>query len=122
MDFRDRRRVHNHIGTVHAIALCNAAELSAGMMTEVTIPAGMRWIPSDMSVEYLARAVGTMHAEAVPDSVAVESPSGHGWPVAVVIRDDVGQQVLRARISMRVSPRTRKQAILRPSGVGGMSA
>jgi hypothetical protein len=35
---RDRRRVHNHIGTVHAIALCNLAELSAGVMTDATIP------------------------------------------------------------------------------------
>lgn len=52
----DRRRVHNHIGTVHAIALCNLAELSAGLMAEVTVPPGMRWIPKGMSVEYLAKA------------------------------------------------------------------
>ena len=42
---RDRRRVHNHIGTVHAIALCNAAELSAGMMTDVTIPPACAGFP-----------------------------------------------------------------------------
>jgi hypothetical protein len=41
---RDRRRVHN-IGTVRAIALCNLAELGAGVMTDATIPAWMRWIP-----------------------------------------------------------------------------
>ena len=40
----DRRRVHNHIGTVHAIALCNLAELTAGVMTDASLPAGMRWI------------------------------------------------------------------------------
>jgi acyl-coenzyme A thioesterase PaaI-like protein len=65
---RDRRRVHNHIGTVHAIALCNAAELTAGMMTDVTIPSSMRWIPKGMTVEYLAKATGTLVAVAQPES------------------------------------------------------
>ncbi|WP_267222345.1 hotdog fold domain-containing protein [Dyella silvae] len=106
IDIRDRRRVHNHIGTVHAIALCNTAELSAGMMTDVTIPASMRWIPKGMSVEYLAKAKGTMHAVAAPETAAVESSSGYAWPVTVSIRDDADKEVFRARIDMWVSPRS----------------
>ncbi|HLK35944.1 MAG TPA: DUF4442 domain-containing protein, partial [Polyangiaceae bacterium] len=35
---RKRRAVTNHIGTVHAIAMCNMAELAAGLMTDATIP------------------------------------------------------------------------------------
>jgi acyl-coenzyme A thioesterase PaaI-like protein len=108
VDIRDRRRVHNHIGTVHAIALCNVAELSAGMMTDVSIPASMRWIPKGMTVEYLAKAVGTMHAVATPESAAVESASGYAWPVTVNVRNGAGEEVFRARIDMWVSPRSRK--------------
>ncbi len=108
VDIRDRRRVHNHIGTVHAIALCNVAELTAGMMTDVTIPPGMRWIPKGMSVEYLAKAVGTMHAEATPESAAVEAVNGYAWPVRVSVRNDAGEEVFRARIDMWVSPRSKK--------------
>jgi len=40
---RKRRAVTNHIGTVHAIAMCNLAELAAGTMTEASIPRSMRW-------------------------------------------------------------------------------
>lgn len=105
VDIRDRRRVHNHIGTVHAIALCNVAELTAGMMTDVSIPPSMRWIPKGMTVEYLAKAVGTMHAEATPERPAVESTSGYEWPALVSVRDGQGQEVFRARIHMWVSPR-----------------
>jgi len=35
---RKRRKVQNHIGTVHAIAMANLCELVAGTLTEVSIP------------------------------------------------------------------------------------
>jgi acyl-coenzyme A thioesterase PaaI-like protein len=102
---RDRRRVHNHLGTVHAIALCNLAELAAGVMTDATIPASMRWIPKGMTVEYLKKAVGTMLAEATPGIPVVQATSGYELPVVVNVRDQAGDAVFRARIMMWVSPR-----------------
>ncbi|HSX65206.1 MAG TPA: hotdog fold domain-containing protein, partial [Pseudoxanthomonas sp.] len=62
-----RRSVTNHLGTVHAIALCNLTEFVGGLTTDVSIPASMRWIPKGMTVEYLKKAVGTMHAIATPE-------------------------------------------------------
>ncbi|BDU17763.1 hotdog fold domain-containing protein [Lysobacter auxotrophicus] len=102
---RDRRRVHNHIGTVHAIALCNLAELAAGVMTDATLPPSMRWIPKGMTVEYLKKATGTMHGVATPDVPLVESASGYELPVTVIVKNDAGEAVFRASISMWVSPR-----------------
>jgi acyl-coenzyme A thioesterase PaaI-like protein len=104
---RDRRRVHNHIGTVHAIALCNLAELSAGVMTDATIPADMRWIPKGMSVEYLKKAVGTMHGIATPELATPVPDGGHEWPVRVEVVDSADETVFRARVLMWVSPRRR---------------
>ncbi|MET4570523.1 hotdog fold domain-containing protein [Rhodanobacter soli] len=104
---RDRRRVHNHIGTVHAIALCNLAELSAGVMTDATIPADMRWIPKGMSVEYLKKAVGTMHGIATPELATPVPDGGHEWPVRVEVVDSADETVFRARVLMWVSPRKR---------------
>ena len=51
-----RRRVHNHIGTVHAIALCNGLEAAMGALAEATIPRDKRWIPKGMEVAYTAKA------------------------------------------------------------------
>jgi acyl-coenzyme A thioesterase PaaI-like protein len=104
---RDRRRVHNHIGTVHAIALCNLAELSAGVMTDATIPADMRWIPKGMSVEYLKKAVGTMHGIATPELATPVPDGGHEWPVRVEVVDSADETVFRGRVLMWVSPRKR---------------
>jgi len=101
----DRRRVHNHIGTVHAIALCNLAELAAGVMTDATLPPSMRWIPKGMTVEYLKKANGTMHGVATPDVPVVESASGYELPVTVIVKNDAGEAVFRASIEMWVSPR-----------------
>lgn len=107
VEIRDRRRVHNHIGTVHAIALCNLAELSAGVMTEASLPSTMRWIPKGMTVEYLKKARGTMHAIATPDIAIVESQAGYELPVTVSVRDPQSDEVFRARIAMWLSPKSR---------------
>jgi acyl-coenzyme A thioesterase PaaI-like protein len=105
IEIRDRRRVHNHIGTVHAIALCNVAELAGGLMTDVSLPATLRWIPKGMQVEYLAKARGTMHAVATPEALLESATAGQAWPVRVSVRDDAGEEVFRARIDMWLSLR-----------------
>ncbi len=99
------RSITNHLGTVHAIALCNLAEFIGGLTTDVSIPPSMRWIPKGMTVEYLKKAVGTMTAVATPAFVPEESGEGYELPMDVVISNPAGEAVFRARISMWVSPR-----------------
>ncbi|MDO7867674.1 hotdog fold domain-containing protein [Nocardioides jiangxiensis] len=64
-----RRSVQNHIGTVHAIALCNGAEMAMGALAEVTVPSDKRWIPKGMSIAYTAKADSdiTVIAETDPE-------------------------------------------------------
>jgi acyl-coenzyme A thioesterase PaaI-like protein len=100
-----RRRVQNHIGTVHAIALCNAAEMAAGLCSEASLPVSMRWIPKGMEVEYLAKANGRMRAVATPAVPAVEAAQPYELPIAVSIHDPQGLEVFRATIRMWASPR-----------------
>lgn len=107
---RHRRKVTNHLGTVHAIALCNLAELVAGVMTDASLPGSMRWIPRGMTVEYLKKANGPMYAAATPEVPLVESTQGYDLPVGVVVRDREGEAVFRARIAMWVSPKPARKA------------
>ena len=65
---RDRRAVHNHIGTVHAIALCNGLEAAMGALAEASIPAHKRWIPKGMEVAYTAKADSDVTCVAVTDA------------------------------------------------------
>jgi acyl-coenzyme A thioesterase PaaI-like protein len=63
----DRRRVHNHLGTVHAIALCNGLEAAMGALAEASIPPHRRWIPKGMEVAYTAKAQGDITCVAETD-------------------------------------------------------
>ena len=102
---RHRRKVNNHIGTVHAIALCNLAELTGGLMVDASVPPSMRWIPKGMSVEYLRKAIGTMRAVATPAQAIVEASAGYELPVDINVTDPAGETVFHARITMWLSPR-----------------
>ncbi|WP_300616758.1 hotdog fold domain-containing protein [Dokdonella sp.] len=101
---RDRRAVRNHIGTVHAIALCNMAELAGGLATDATIPGSARWIPKGMTVRYLAKARGEMTATAKVAAIA-DASSAQDLHARVEVRDEGGTLVFDADIAMWVSPR-----------------
>ena len=74
---RSRRRVHNHLGTVHAIALCNGLEAAMGALAEASIPRDKRWIPKGMEVAYTAKADSdvTCIAETDPEQWASNDPN-----------------------------------------------
>lgn len=92
--------VTNHLGTVHAIAMCNAAELAAGMMTSVSIPGGARWIPKGMTVEYLAKAKTDLTAIASGEGIDWSQEGDKVVPVDVIDTD--GKTVFTAQITMNV--------------------
>lgn len=76
---RKRRGVQNHIGTVHAIALCNGLEAAMGALAEATIPSNKRWIPKGMDISYTAKATTdiTCIAETDPEQWTSDDPNLH---------------------------------------------
>lgn len=95
-----RRAVENHLGTVHAIAMCNMAELAGGLMTDVSVPKGARWIPSGMTVRYQRKAKTDLVATA--DGRAIDWARGGDIVVPVVVCDTAGEVVFTADITMNV--------------------
>ncbi|MGH3362160.1 MAG: hotdog fold domain-containing protein [Nocardioides sp.] len=102
----DRRAVHNHIGTVHAIALCNGLEAAMGALAEATIPRDKRWIPKGMEVAYTAKADSdiTCIAETDPEQWTSNDPD---LPVRVRgVRAD-GEVVVEGVIRLWVTEKKR---------------
>ena len=99
--FRKRRAVQNHIKTVHAIAMCNAAELAGGVCLDISLHGDFRWIPVGMEVRYLKMAKTDLTAICTIDSYDWEEPQDVVMPVGVF--DTSGDEVFHADISMRIS-------------------
>ncbi len=98
--------VHNHIGTFHAIAACNLAEIAMGMLAEATVPPTHRWIPRAMSVDYLAKANTSLHAIAQIAPLPRFGDRPVDLPVPVLVYDKTGTVVVQATITIKVSRKT----------------
>lgn len=100
---RDRRRVRNHLRSVHAIALMNMAELSTGLALNVGMRSDTRSILKGLSIEYLKKARGTLTAEA--SAPVLESNAEREITVQTAIRDEAGDVVATAEARWLVGPR-----------------
>ncbi|NKQ59167.1 DUF4442 domain-containing protein [Amycolatopsis sp. K13G38] len=95
--------VHNHIGTFHAIAACNLAEIAMGMVAEATVPPTHRWLPKGMTVAYVAKAETGLRAVAELPEIPEFGDEGFELPVPVEILDKNGKTVVTVTITIWVT-------------------
>ena len=98
----ERRAIQNHLRSIHAIALCNLAELTGNLALAFSLPDNSRFIVTKLSIEYKKKARGVILAEcrcAPPTS----SERQH-YQLDVTITDASGTVVSTAAIETLVSP------------------
>jgi uncharacterized protein DUF4442 len=100
--------VHNHIGTVHVIAVVNGMEMAMGALAEASIPPQLRWIPKGMALEYLAMSDSTMIATADTEPGDWEGPGEVAVRVQATRAD--GTVAVRGTIALHVGERPSAEA------------
>lgn len=105
---KDRRGVRNHLGTINAGALCSMAEMTGGLALDSVVPSNLRWIPKTMTVQYIAKASGTITAISEFDQAIVKSGD---VVIPINVSNASGDTVFTADITFYISQKpSRKTA------------
>jgi acyl-coenzyme A thioesterase PaaI-like protein len=98
----DRRSNRQHLGSVHAIALMNVAEMTSGLAMMAGLPEGVRGIVTSLSMTYLKKARGTIRAVARVSVPTVKEDQE--FEVTAKCLDGEGSVVATATVIWRLGP------------------
>ncbi len=98
----ERRALRQHLGSVHAIAIMNVAEVASGLAMLGALPAGLRGIVTKIGIEYFKKGRGVLTAES-RCSVAPDLPEGE-YDFHSDVTDAAGDLVARATVTWKIGP------------------
>jgi acyl-coenzyme A thioesterase PaaI-like protein len=98
----ERRALRQHLGSVHAIALMNVAEMASGLAMLGALPTGMRGIVTKIVIEYFKKARGALVAES-RCAVAPDVAPGE-YDFVSDVTDAAGDLVARATVTWKLGP------------------
>ncbi|MFK7857111.1 MAG: DUF4442 domain-containing protein [Granulosicoccus sp.] len=99
---RDRRRVRNHLRSIHAIALANLAEFTTGLATLSGMPDSARAILVGLEIEYSKKARGDIVGECITS--IPETDERQEYRVEVTLRDSDADIVATAWARWLIGP------------------
>ncbi len=102
LTLRDRRRVRNHLGSIHAVALTNLGELTSGLALVTAVPEA-RSIVTRLETVFHHKARGPLTAACSARPPTVDRPLDH--VVCAEIVDGQGVRVAEVRATWRLAPR-----------------
>ena len=103
----DRRRVRNHLRSLHFGALATLAEYPTGLSLIAALGPGWRFIMVEMHLSFEKKARGRVVAEAHFDPAQAAPEGGaRDVPIESVVRDAAGDVVARGRYVWNIRPPT----------------
>jgi acyl-coenzyme A thioesterase PaaI-like protein len=107
---KNRPRVRNHIGSVHAAAIALIAETASGFVVGMNVPDTGAPVIKSMKVEYKKRAKGALRAEASLTDAQIEqilSTEKGDVSVAVKVTDETGNEPVLCEMVWAWTPKKR---------------
>lgn len=102
---RDRRRLRNHLSSIHAAALMNFAELTSGLAFITGLGPNMQGIVTQFEIDYLKKARGDLRAESKSDFIDASGP--RECQIEAIIRDSSDDIVARGRATWSIRPKSK---------------
>jgi len=103
IELADRRRIRNHLNSIHALALANLGECVSGLAMLTALSPQTRGIPTHLSIEFYKKARGLLSAESHCQPPEVEQDTD--FEVHSEICDREGDVVARTTVNWRLGPR-----------------
>ncbi len=107
---KNRKRIQNHIGSVHAVANALIAETATGFVVGMNVPDSAVPVIKTMKLDYVKRSAGDMKAEAqlTADQInAIQTQEKGEITVAVTITDAEGKEPVVAEMVWAWTPKRR---------------
>lgn len=108
LTLRNKRRVRNHVGGIHAAAMALLAESATGFLVGMSVPDTHLLLIKTLRVDYRRRAIGDLHALAtvMPEQLTALATQPRGEiTVQVQVTDASGQQPITCEMIWAWLPR-----------------